>query len=1290
MIENQSEKSENLVSLSEASNLTGYHQDYLGFLCRSGKLKGFKVGRNWSVTKTDLEDFIKNYKNGISEVTDETGQKIPIHITPGTPAVDKVQSQEFDKPTLADLPAPLLQTASDQKLGTLKKQVLDTLQERISTISKNVAELEEVVEHKQAEQEVVAPLVIPMAEQTSLRNKFSPTLPAHSLLPLETQTTQTLTAAGVLAKDKIKKLFDSFQIRPALSKKAVVAASLVAALGFVGSIFISFLLSSNRNAQPQLSQVIYQHTLANSGTANTLAVASSTQSGTVIVNRSVQEKSITQVISEDPQQLYALIDQRLNQDLTAGKFTGPQGETGPQGQVGPAGEFASGNSSEISYVEPASGSSGTTGSVAGYAQLSTEALNVTQANLASLDVQGSSVFNGSASFNSNVSLNGTTTISNLSVANLNPGFAQGSVVFQGASGLAQDNSNLYYTASTSQLSLGTTTPNASALLELDSTNKGFLAPRMTQAQRDAIVNPATGLFIFDTTSNGYEVFNGTAWAAMGSSSGNSSVATGTPGSFSYYSSSNQLSPQNILFINSTNIGIGTTSPAAQFAIQATGSATSLFTVASSSGAQLVSVLANGDVAIGTTSPVEKLTVQGNVFVDSLNDTPGLGGIMLGDNNSFAARQWDLRESVTGENFGIDNFNGSSWNNALTILRSSANVGIGTTTPTQTLSVAGNFQLTGSLFDGTNASGTIGMVLQTTGTGTRWIATSSLGILSPQYFSQNGSSIYNNTGYELGINSSTPTANLVVEGSSNNPGLPVFVVASSSNASFLAVTATGNVGIGTNTPPALLSVQGTGVNLLQVGNNLIYASSTATTGGFVGVGTGVPYTSSDGLYVTSGDIRTSHNLVSTNGVVYAPTFAAASGYNLQLGTYNSPYVYILGSQTGNYFQLNFGIGTSAPSSLLYVQNTAAANTSTLFTVASATGASLFGVNYNGTISFNGQTGTNGQILQSSGSSASPTWVATSTLGFVSASSLSGTNGQVAYFTSGSNITSASDLLNNGTVAGINATSSTINFLIQGTGSNIPFQVNSSTGASLFAVTPTGNVGIGTTTVPAKLTIADDGATNYSASINLGVANLAQAVNFAVSTNNGPRGAVGYDGSNVYLVGGIGKGLAFYSNATGGVTTGNTAQLFLNTAGNFTFGFNGSTQATSTIGVNGNLAIGNSYFGSMAPLNGLIVQGNVGIGTTTPSARLSLTGTSAIDPFDISSTSGASLFHINANGAEAHNGSYGSVGQVLLSNGSGSSPTWVSTSTLGIICGAGTNLLHPKRFCYLQQHRVRNRH
>jgi uncharacterized protein (TIGR02145 family) len=54
-------------------------------------------------------------------------------------------------------------------------------------------------------------------------------------------------------------------------------------------------------------------------------------------------------------------------------------------------------------------------------------------------------------------------------------------------------------------------PNGSAMLEIKSTDKGFLPPRMTTVQRDAIGSPAEGLTIYNTDYNCWQFFNGSLW-----------------------------------------------------------------------------------------------------------------------------------------------------------------------------------------------------------------------------------------------------------------------------------------------------------------------------------------------------------------------------------------------------------------------------------------------------------------------------------------------------------------------------------------------------------------------------------------------------------------------------------------------------------------------------------------------------------------------------------------------------------------------------------------------------------
>ncbi|MBL0182314.1 MAG: hypothetical protein IPP96_08455 [Chitinophagaceae bacterium] len=75
------------------------------------------------------------------------------------------------------------------------------------------------------------------------------------------------------------------------------------------------------------------------------------------------------------------------------------------------------------------------------------------------------------------------------------------------------------------------TANTSALLDVKSTTKGLLLPRMTKAQKNAITTPATGLLVYQTSpdSVGFHYYNGTTWLWLNPLESNDWKTTGNVG-----------------------------------------------------------------------------------------------------------------------------------------------------------------------------------------------------------------------------------------------------------------------------------------------------------------------------------------------------------------------------------------------------------------------------------------------------------------------------------------------------------------------------------------------------------------------------------------------------------------------------------------------------------------------------------------------------------------------------------------------------------------------------------------
>jgi hypothetical protein len=102
--------------------------------------------------------------------------------------------------------------------------------------------------------------------------------------------------------------------------------------------------------------------------------------------------------------------------------------------------------------------------------------------------------------------------------------------------------------------IGTNAPDASAGLHIDFTDKGVLVPRLTDAQRTGVATPATGLLIYNSTSNEFQYFDGATWVSIRSSGSTPLLSgTGEDGRITFWSGTTTLSSSaNLTWNNGAN------------------------------------------------------------------------------------------------------------------------------------------------------------------------------------------------------------------------------------------------------------------------------------------------------------------------------------------------------------------------------------------------------------------------------------------------------------------------------------------------------------------------------------------------------------------------------------------------------------------------------------------------------------------------------------------------------------------------------------------------------------------
>jgi len=234
-----------------------------------------------------------------------------------------------------------------------------------------------------------------------------------------------------------------------------------------------------------------------------------------------------------------------------------------------------------------------------------------------------------------------------------------------------------------------TTPNANAQLDVNSTTKGFLPPRMTSTQRNSIASPA-GMMVYNNTDHRLDVLQNTTWRSLASLDGTEtltnktlaspslSLATITSGS-GQYPSSLTITPTTHATSKRASIWIDGWS----ILQDAQGDGTKNFSIGQTvSGTYPVRFLINtsGNIGIGNTNPNAKLDIRTNPTSTS---DPGAGYLAIGSTNTAAntAGAGAIRYS-TNSGGVLEYSNGSSWNTLSSTV--SKSIAIATKTSTQTI------------------------------------------------------------------------------------------------------------------------------------------------------------------------------------------------------------------------------------------------------------------------------------------------------------------------------------------------------------------------------------------------------------------------------------------------------------------------------------------------------------------------------------------------------------------------------------------------------------------------------
>jgi hypothetical protein len=272
---------------------------------------------------------------------------------------------------------------------------------------------------------------------------------------------------------------------------------------------------------------------------------------------------------------------------------------------------------------------------------------------------------------------------------------------------------------------GTPTPDASAMLDVQSTTKGMLIPRMDEDAKNAISSPAEGLLIYQTDgTDGFYFYHGSSWTAIGGSS--QWTASGSD-----------------IYYNTGKVGIGTSTPSQKLQIHGAASAPATsgttpngnFTLSNSTTFSSLFFGAYSTIPYGNWIQISSRNDLGIEFPLILQPNGGKLGIGIAapssaihnyeNNTSTTAAGLTLEQAGEGDVIiqflrtskrrwvmGIDNDDkyfkispASDLANSVLAIHTNGNLGIGTATPTTKLHVDGSFKITQITHELTDAAPT---------------------------------------------------------------------------------------------------------------------------------------------------------------------------------------------------------------------------------------------------------------------------------------------------------------------------------------------------------------------------------------------------------------------------------------------------------------------------------------------------------------------------------------------------------------------------------------------------------